>query len=59
MKSAKQVLHRPLANLDQSMELAGIKHVKGCNQTILRKIQYEELVLFIRCLRSYTLSLML
>ena len=36
-KGAKQVLQGLLADLDQSMGLAGIKDIKGCNQIILRK----------------------
>jgi len=34
---AKQILQGLLADLDQSMGLAGIKDIKGCNKTILKK----------------------
>jgi len=40
MKGAKQVLQGLLADLDQSMGLAGIKDIKGCNQSILRNVQH-------------------
>lgn len=39
-KGAKQVLQGLLADLDQSMGLAGIKNIEGCNEAVLKKIQY-------------------
>lgn len=37
---AKQVLSGLLADLDQSMGLAGIKNIEGCNRSILRQCNY-------------------
>jgi len=37
---AKQVLQGLLADLDQSMGLAGIVDVEGCNRSILRRVNY-------------------
>ncbi|RDW64758.1 putative L-lactate dehydrogenase-2 [Coleophoma cylindrospora] len=39
-QSAKQVLQGILADLDNSMGLAGIKNIHGCNRSVLRKVQY-------------------
>ncbi|PVH81100.1 FMN-dependent alpha-hydroxy acid dehydrogenase [Cadophora sp. DSE1049] len=39
-KGAKQVLQGLLADLDQSMGLAGIKDIEGCNEAVLKKIPY-------------------
>ncbi|KAI9744707.1 MAG: hypothetical protein M1818_001632 [Claussenomyces sp. TS43310] len=37
---AKQVLQGMLADLDQSMGLAGIKDINGCNRSMIRQVQY-------------------
>lgn len=37
---AKQVLQGILADLDQSMGLAGIVNIEGCNASMIRKVQY-------------------
>ncbi|KAL2072537.1 hypothetical protein VTL71DRAFT_11880 [Oculimacula yallundae] len=37
---AKQVLQGILADLDQSMGLAGIVNIEGCNRSMIRKVQY-------------------
>ncbi|TAQ89795.1 hypothetical protein B7494_g1905 [Chlorociboria aeruginascens] len=39
-KGAKEVLQGILADLDQSMGLAGIKDIAGCNRSMLRRVQY-------------------
>ncbi|KIN00732.1 hypothetical protein OIDMADRAFT_55299 [Oidiodendron maius Zn] len=39
-KGAKQVLQGILADVDQSMALSGINNIKGCNRSMIRKIQY-------------------
>lgn len=37
---AKQVLQGLLADLDQSMGLAGIHSIAGCNRSVIRKVHY-------------------
>ena len=37
---AKQVLQGILADLDQSMGLAGIVNIEGCNRSMIRKVAY-------------------
>ncbi|KAG4430332.1 hypothetical protein IFR05_014185 [Cadophora sp. M221] len=37
---AKQVLQGILADLDQSMGLSGIVDIKGCNRSMIRKVEY-------------------
>ncbi|KAK8166270.1 FMN-dependent dehydrogenase [Phyllosticta citrichinensis] len=37
---AKSVMQGLLADLDQSMGLAGIQNIKGCNRDVLRQIDY-------------------
>ncbi|KAN0122320.1 FMN-dependent alpha-hydroxy acid dehydrogenase [Hyaloscypha variabilis] len=39
-QGAKQVLQGILADLDQSMGLAGISNIAGCNRSMIRKVQY-------------------
>jgi lactate 2-monooxygenase len=39
-QGAKQVLQGILADLDQSMGLAGISNIAECNQSMIRKVQY-------------------
>ncbi|RAL63239.1 hypothetical protein DID88_004317 [Monilinia fructigena] len=39
-QGAKQVLQGILADVDQSMGLAGIQNIKGCNRSTLRRVQY-------------------
>ncbi|RDW68516.1 oxidoreductase-3 [Coleophoma crateriformis] len=39
-QGAKQVLQGILADLDNSMGLAGIKNIQGCNRSMLRRVQY-------------------
>jgi lactate 2-monooxygenase len=39
-QGAKSVLQGLLADLDQSMGLAGIKDIKGCNKSMIRFVQY-------------------
>ncbi|PVH85889.1 FMN-dependent alpha-hydroxy acid dehydrogenase [Cadophora sp. DSE1049] len=37
---AKQVLQGILADLDQSMGLAGIVNIEGCNRSMIRRVEY-------------------
>jgi lactate 2-monooxygenase len=37
---AKTALQGILADLDQSMGLAGIKNIEGCNRSMIRRVQY-------------------
>lgn len=37
---ARDVIRGLLADLDQSMGLAGIQNVAGCNRSMVRRIQY-------------------
>lgn len=37
---ARDVMKGILADLDQSMGLAGIKDIEGCNQSMVRKLEY-------------------
>ncbi|TGO31875.1 hypothetical protein BHYA_0391g00040 [Botrytis hyacinthi] len=39
-QGAKQVLQGILADVDQSMGLAGIQDIKGCNRSMIRRVQY-------------------
>ncbi|KAE8445002.1 hypothetical protein EG329_014008 [Mollisiaceae sp. DMI_Dod_QoI] len=39
-QGAKQVLQGILADIDQSMGLAGIVNIAGCNRSMLRRVQY-------------------
>jgi lactate 2-monooxygenase len=39
-QGAKSVLQGLLADLDQSMGLAGIRAVKDCNKSMIRKVKY-------------------
>lgn len=39
-EGARDVLHGILSDLDQSMGLAGIQSIKGCNMSMLRRVQY-------------------
>ncbi|KAM3065913.1 hypothetical protein ACMFMG_009862 [Clarireedia jacksonii] len=39
-EGAKQVLQGILADVDQSMGLAGIVDIQGCNRSMLRRVQY-------------------
>lgn len=39
-RGAKQVLQGILADLDQSMGLAGITNIEGCNKSMIRRVQY-------------------
>jgi lactate 2-monooxygenase len=39
-EGAKEVLQGLLADLDQSMGLSGIQNIKGCNRSMVRRVQY-------------------
>ena len=39
-EGAKQVLQGILADLDQSMGLASIVDIAGCNPSVIRKVHY-------------------